>query len=295
MHKLRYMAEATGFEPVRACAQPIFEIGALVHSATPPRLYHYNGTMRLKHLFPILGYFLLLGLGAGNRLAYPQEIVAQESWGLFAAVPPGKITQGSVLGAVSVLQAGECVLIVEGDMVLAHVNKACALPASYVPPGLAKITGIATVGTKYLRNSMLPYLYQLFGAAKGASFNLSVVSAYRSYATQVATFNYWVSQSGYAAALMGSARPGHSEHQLGTAVDLGLVGNSDFGNFTASPAAGWVAKNAHKFGFVVSYPPGKTAITGYISEPWHIRWIGINLATKLYKKGLTLEEYLSKL
>ena len=234
----------------------------------------------------------MLGLGAGNRLAYPQEIVAQESWGLFAAVPPGKITQGSVLGAVSVLQAGECVLIVEGDMVLAHVNKACALPANYVPPGLAKITGIATVGTKYLRNSMLPYLYQLFGAAKGAGFNLSVVSSYRSYATQVATFNYWVGQSGYAAALMGSARPGHSEHQLGTAVDLGLVGNSDFGNFTASPAAGWVAKNAHKFGFVVSYPQGKQSITGYIWEPWHVRWVGETLATKLFKKGLTLEEYL---
>jgi D-alanyl-D-alanine carboxypeptidase len=248
--------------------------------------------VRLKHLFPILVYFFLLGLGAGNHLAFPQEIVAQEYWGLFATVPPGKITQGSVLGVVSVLQAGECVLLVEGKMVLAHVNKACALPASYVPPGLVKITGVATVGTKYLRNSMLPYLYQLFGAAKASGFNLSVISSYRSYATQVATFNYWVSQSGYAAATTVSARPGHSEHQLGTVVDLGLAGKSWPTGFSISPAAGWVAKNAHKFGFTVSYQSGKESITGYISEPWHIRFVGIKLATKLYKKGLTLEEYL---
>ena len=240
-----------------------------------------------------MGYFLLLGMGTGNRLAFPQKIVAQDSWELFVAVPPAETTQGSTLGARSVLQAGGCVLPVEEDMILAHVNKTCALPASYVPPGLVKITNIPTTGTEYIRNLVLGDLSDLFySAKKNAGFNLSVVSAYRSYATQVATFNYWVSQSGYAAALMGSARPGHSEHQLGTVVDLGLIGNSDFASFTASPAAGWVAQNAYKFGFVVSYPPGKTAITGYISEPWHVRWIGIKLATQLYKKGLTLEEYL---
>ena len=280
---------------MRACAQPIFEIGALVHSATPPHLLYYNGSMRLKHLFPILGYFFLLGLGVGHRFASPQKIVAKESWGLFATIPPSEATQGSVLGTRDIIQAGECVLAVEGGMILTHVNKSCALPASYVPPGLTRITSIPTTGTEYLRGGdILNYLNQLYGAAKTSGFNLSVVSAYRSYSTQVATFNYWVSQSGYAAALMGSARPGHSEHQLGTVVDLGLVGNSDFASFTASPAAGWVAKNAYKFGFTVSYQPGKESITGYISEPWHIRYVGIKLATQLYQQKLTLEEYLTR-
>jgi len=250
--------------------------------------------MRLKHLFPILGYFFLLGLGVGHRFASPQKIVAQESWELFATIPPGEATQGSVLGAVSVLQAGECVLPVEGKMILAHVNKTCALPANYVPAGLTKISSIPTTGTEYLRGDTLNYLNQLYGAAKTSGFNLSVVSAYRSYATQAATFNYWVGQSGYRVAANLSALPGHSEHQLGTVVDLGLIGNSDFANFTASPAAGWVAKNASRFGFTVSYQPGKESITGYISEPWHVRWVGIELATKLYKKGITLEEYLSR-
>ncbi len=188
--------------------------------------------MRLKHLFPILGYFFLLGLGVGQRFASPQEIVAKESWELFATIPPGEVTQGSVLGAKNAFNPSEIILPIVGDMILAHVNKIYALPESYVPPGLTKISSIPVSGDEYLRTGVLPYLFQLFGAAKNAGFNLSIVSAYRSYATQVATFNYWVGQYGYSAATTGSARPGHSEHQLGTVVDLGLVGSSDFANFT---------------------------------------------------------------
>jgi len=248
--------------------------------------------VRLKHLFPILGYFLLLGLGTGNRIAYPQPIRAAADWNLFTTLPPVPVQQS--IAYTLKTPANEILLPIEGEMILAHVNKTYTLPASYVPPGLAKINSVPSMGTEYLRAGVLPYFYQLFGAAKNAGFSISVVSAYRSYATQAATFNYWVSQFGYRAATTGSARPGHSEHQLGTVVDLGLVGNSDFGSFTASPAAGWVAKNAYKFGFTVSYQLGKENITGYISEPWHIRWIGIELATKLYQQKLTLEEYLSE-
>jgi len=98
---------------------------------------------------------------------------------------------------------------------------------------------------------------------------------------------------GYSAASMGSARPGHSEHQLGTVVDLGLAGRDWSTGFSNSRATIWVEENAHKFGFVVSYPRGKTAITGYVWEPWHIRYVWVALATKLYQQKLTLEEYLS--
>lgn len=249
--------------------------------------------MGLKHLFPILGYFFLLGLGAGNRLAYPQEIVAQESWELFATVPPGEITQGSVLGTTNIFYPSEIILPIVGDMLLAHVNKTYVLPNGYVPSHLTPIAAVSTAGTQLLRSNVLPYLYQLFGAAKEAGYNLSVISSYRSYADQLITFYYWVKRCGYSCATAASARPGHSEHQLGTTVDLGLIGDSNFKNFTASPAAVWAAKNAHKFGFVVSYPQGKQTVTGYIWEPWHIRFVGVELATKLYKQGLTLEEYLS--
>lgn len=247
--------------------------------------------MRLKHLLPILGYFFLLGLGTGNRIAYPREINAAAEWNLFTSLPPAPVEQTTAYTTRN--PANDIVIPVTGDMVLAHVNKTYALPESYVPPGLTAITSVPTIGTEYLRASILPYFYQLSGAAQQAGYHLSVVSAYRSYATQIATFYYWVGQYGYTAAAMGSARPGHSEHQLGTAVDLGLAGKPWPTGFSWDPAAEWVEKNAHKFGFVVSYPEGKTSITGYVWEPWHIRFVGIELANGLWQKGLTLEEYLS--
>ena len=250
--------------------------------------------MRLKQLFAILGYFFLLGLGAGNRFADPKEIIASTPWELFATVPPTGIEQTSVLGLKNAFSPDEIIIPVAGDMVLAHINKTYALPASYVPPGLSEIAGIPTSGTEYFRAGVLPYLYQLFGAAEQAGFKLSVISAYRSYTTQVSTFYYWANQYGYATASMGSARPGHSEHQLGTAVDLGLAGKPWPTGFSWDPAAEWVRQNVPKFGFVISYPEGKTSITGYIWEPWHIRWVGAELATSLYQQGLTLEEYLSR-
>ncbi|MEX1061858.1 MAG: M15 family metallopeptidase [Patescibacteria group bacterium] len=246
-------------------------------------------------LLSILGYLLILTVGAGSRFINPEEIKASEQWNLFTTLPPiSSESQETVLGAQD-LYSGSTVLPIQGDMVLAPVNKFNALPSSYVPSGLTAISGVPGSSGEYLRGSILPYFYQLIGAAKQAGFNLSVVSAYRSYQTQVATFNYWVAQYGYAVATTGSALPGHSEHQLGTTVDLGLVGDPDFTAFTAHPVAEWVAKNSYKFGFVVSYPKGKQAITGYIWEPWHVRWVGVELATKLYQSGLTLEEYLQRL
>jgi len=248
--------------------------------------------MNAKHLFLILGYFFLLGLGMGNRLAYPQEISAAAEWSLFTTLPPAPVEQTTAYTTQN--PAGDVLLPVVGDMLLAHVNKTYTLPPDYVPPDLVLLTGVPAARPEYLRSRVLPYFYQLYGAAREAGYQLSVVSAYRSYAIQAATFSYWVGQYGYPAAVMGSARPGHSEHQLGTAVDLGLAGKPWPTGFSQDPAAGWVGQNAHKFGFVISYPKGKTSVTGYIWEPWHIRFVGVELATKLYEQGLTLEEYLSR-
>jgi len=246
-------------------------------------------------LLSIVAYLLVLSVGAGSRFVNPEEIKASEKWNLFTTLPPAPYeSQKTVLGAQD-LYSGSYVLPVTGDMILAHVNKFNALPSTYVPPGLTKVTGVSTQGTQYLRGSILPYLYQLFGAASQAGFQLSIVSAYRSYQTQVATFNYWVSQYGYTLASLGSALPGHSEHQLGTTLDLGLAGKEWPTGYSNSAASSWIAKNAYKFGFTVSYQPGKESITGYIAEDWHIRFVGVDLAAQLHKKGITLEEYLSRL
>jgi len=221
----------------------------------------------------------------------PQEIARRISWEGFKTVPPaGEVQSAAVALEVPPQYLGSITINVSGEMTLAYVNKTFALPPGYVPPNLQPITRVQTAGAQQLRGDVLPYLYRLFRDAQKAGFDLSVASAYRSYAYQVGTFYFWVEQFDYQTALRGSARPGHSEHQLGTTVDLAL-GSEKFEKFSYSAAAPWVAKNAHRYGFVVSYPPGKEQITGYLGEPWHIRWVGAELAAELYKRGITLEEY----
>ena len=85
-----------------------------------------------------------------------------------------------------------------------------------------------------------------------------------------------------------SARPGHSEHQTGLAFDVGAIDD----NFGSTAAGKWLANNAHLYGFIIRYPKGKENITGYKYEPWDIRFLGIDIATKVYESGLTLDEYL---
>lgn len=117
-------------------------------------------------------------------------------------------------------------------------------------------------------------LAALISAGRQAGHALRINSAYRSFAQQERLFRS-VKQAGRV------ARPGHSEHQLGTAVDLLLPG---------PPSAEWLATNAPAFGFTLSYPPGKQRVTGYRPEPWHIRHVGKDLAQQLAREGLALEE-----
>lgn len=112
-------------------------------------------------------------------------------------------------------------------------------------------------------------------------------SGFRSYETQAGLYQSYVNRDGQVAADTYSARPGYSEHQTGLAFDL----MDSAGNLLEEPtAANWVAKNAHNYGFIVRYQPGKEAITGYMAEAWHLRYIGQE-ATDIYNSGLTLEEY----
>jgi hypothetical protein len=126
----------------------------------------------------------------------------------------------------------------------------------------------------------------MFLAAREEEVQLRIISAYRSYQTQKTTFAYWVAQSGLQLARKYSAIPGHSEHQLGTAVDLGTLGaGAPWGSasFATSPTAIWLTENAYKFGFVRSYPAGakRVALSCYGSEPWHWRYVGLNLAYEI--------------
>jgi LAS superfamily LD-carboxypeptidase LdcB len=163
------------------------------------------------------------------------------------------------------------------------------LPASYIPRDLTWITPQALPSAKgvfQLRRDAAEALRAMLLAARESEVRMRILSAYRSYATQNATFAYWVAKSGLQLARKYSALPGHSEHQLGTAVDLATVGEGvPWGSaaFAESPTAIWLAENAYKFGFVRSYPAGakRVALSCYGSEPWHWRYVGLNLAYEI--------------
>ncbi len=118
--------------------------------------------------------------------------------------------------------------------------------------------------------------------------SLRIVSGFRSYSTQASIYKNYVARDGKAAADRYSARPGHSEHQTGLAFDV----NSLYQSFENTKEGKWLAANCYKYGFIIRYPKGKENVTGYMYEPWHIRYLGISTATAVYNSGLSLEEYL---
>lgn len=128
----------------------------------------------------------------------------------------------------------------------------------------------------------------LSAAAAQEGLNLFIYSGYRSYDYQSRIYNNYVSMYGQETADTFSARPGHSEHQTGLAMDINCADDS----FEGTPEAIWLAENCYKYGFIIRYPKGKQDITGYKYEPWHIRYLGVETATAVYNSGLTLEEYL---
>lgn len=159
-------------------------------------------------------------------------------------------------------------------------NKSFSLPKSYTSPYLAPEAEAA--------------YYKMRDAAAAEGVDISKIkSAYRSWNDQNYIFNGYVRDDSLENALTYSARPGHSEHQTGLGMDIVTSGTaeSQIPEFAARLA--WLKDNAQRFGFILRYPEGKTHITGYIFEPWHYRYVGEDLAAKLYNGGnwITLEEY----
>jgi len=134
---------------------------------------------------------------------------------------------------------------------------------------------------------------QMQADAAEAGITLVDSSGYRSYYDQEVVFNRYVAKDGEEEANRYSARPGYSEHQTGFVSDIGGKDPNKRieTTFDDTEEAKWLAANAHKYGFIMRYPPGKESVTGYIHESWHYRYIG-EIATKVYESGLTLEEYL---
>ena len=153
-------------------------------------------------------------------------------------------------------------------------NKSCSLPATFAP-------GLETICYSQFQ--------ALSGAAAKEGLSIYLQSGYRSYHDQEIIYDNYVKEDGKEAADTYSARPGYSEHQTGLCIDVNTIDDA----FGYTPEAAWLAEHAHEYGFIIRYPQGKESYTGYKYEPWHIRYVGSKLATKLHKSGQCLEEYLN--
>lgn len=176
-------------------------------------------------------------------------------------------------------------------------NKLNQLPSSYVPEDLVepdvRFSFDHEDEKRFLRKHAAKALEELFKVADENGHLLYALSGYRSYTRQEAVYGYWVSKYSQEEADKFSARPGHSEHQTGLTMDITSqsVGFDLTESFGEKPEGIWVKENAHRFGFIIRYAKDKTDMTLYNYEPWHLRYVGDDLARSLYEKKFSLEEY----
>ncbi|MHA7580938.1 M15 family metallopeptidase [Paenibacillus vandeheii] len=177
------------------------------------------------------------------------------------------------------------------------VNKQRSLPEGYEPSDLVEpnvpFSFDGPHEKRHLRKEAAEALEKLFAGAKAAGIELRAVSGYRSYERQVSIYNNNVKTKGQEYTDRVSSVPGHSEHQTGLAIDVSSpsVGNALEEVFGTSKEGQWLAEHAAEYGYIIRYPKGEDDITGYVYEPWHIRYVGTDLAPDVVKSGLTLEEY----
>ncbi len=184
----------------------------------------------------------------------------------------------------------ECFVINSFNKIV--VNKNYVLPQNYVPKDLVQVnidflTNV-TEEERYMTEESARALESMVNAASNEGVTLCGMSGYRSYETQKNLYKYNVETQGTSYADKYVAKPGASEHQIGEAMDLSTAsGWIEEGCVEAN----WIAANSYKYGFVVRYEEGKESITGYNSEPWHVRYVGTHIAEEIYKNGITLEEF----
>lgn len=177
------------------------------------------------------------------------------------------------------------------------VNKKRPLPDNYTPKELV----VPSVSLRLAKNSeqmqidkqVAPYVEKLFTAANTAGHPLVFASGYRSAAYQKQLYDSYVANDGQASADKFSARPGTSEHQTGFAFDVcpAVVTCDLVQSFGSTQDGIWLANHAQEFGFIIRYIKGKESVTGYEYEPWHLRYVGTDLAQRLHATGQTMEEF----
>ena len=177
------------------------------------------------------------------------------------------------------------VLIEECDSLYVLVNKYFKLPEDYCPEDLVEIDG------HFMRSDTADAYAEMRDAAKAEGFSVSVTTAYRSVETQRKLYEKHLLTETVAVADETCARPCYSEHHTGLAIDV--QGSIPGGrNIAKTPEAAWVKENCYKYGFIVRYLPETVDITGYVSEPWHLRYVGVQVSTDMKERNIkSFEEY----
>ena len=192
------------------------------------------------------------------------------------------------------------------DDLLAIVTKRFGISSSYIPPGLVPLSDyfdqpITRGYPTLVREIIVPPLIEMVTEMEADGLEPFIISGYRDFYTQSVAYEKWSRAYPDRADLL-SARPGHSEHQLGTTVDFGSYNLAEFLEeeekdlefhtyFYKTAEGEWLIENAHRFGFSLSYPREAQGVTGFYYEPWHYRYVGVEMATRLWESGLSLTEH----
>jgi D-alanyl-D-alanine carboxypeptidase len=228
------------------------------------------------------------GRGGGSAPSAQRETAGEGREGAAAAVAAtkSKSSKNRTPAAAEPTVAPEQVCL---------VSKERGLSAGYVPPDLTLLPArVRAVEGVQLRQVAAVAVVELIDGARTDGHELFVLSGFRSYADQERVLKQEIALVGRQTAEKQVAPPGHSEHQLGLAVDI-TSKRSPYElrrQFGQEPEGKWLAGFAARFGFVISYPEGKEDVTGYTYEPWHIRYVGAVVAEQVIASGLTLSEYL---
>lgn len=172
------------------------------------------------------------------------------------------------------------------------VNKYHKLDENYEPSDLTIIDSKYASGTQKLRKEAQIKFEEMASDMAKENLKIYAGSTYRSYTYQKGLYDRYVKKDGFSAAETYSARSGYSEHQLGLAVDI-VNGKWDYLSEN-DKEYDYLVKNSYKYGFILRYPRGSEYITGYMFEDWHFRYLGIELATKVFNSGLTYDEYIAR-
>ena len=172
------------------------------------------------------------------------------------------------------------------------VNKYHKLSSTFEPNDLEEINKDYSMGKQRLRKEAKEKFEEMCSDALKENIKIYAGSTYRSFSYQEGLYNRYVKQDGFDKAETYSARAGYSEHQLGLAID---IANSKW-NFLSEDDIeySYLINNSYKYGFILRYPRGKEYITGYMFEDWHFRYLGVELATKVYNSKLTYDEYVAR-